>query len=166
MVVPVSTIPVMVWRTRLADASDAGELVRLRRLMFTAMQVPADDQQWQQRCGEVFREGLGDKDLLAVVVDAPDGPGLAASGVVEIQRRVPTPMNPTGVQAYLGSISTDSAWRRRGMARAVLVHLLDLLRARGVGNVVLHATEDGRPLYEEFGFLARDGGLEMIRWMP
>ena len=81
----------MTWPTRLADASDAQELVRLRRLMFVAMELPVDDEQWEQRCVEFFREGLGDKDLVAVVVEDPQGQGLAASGVVEIQQRIPIP---------------------------------------------------------------------------
>jgi GNAT superfamily N-acetyltransferase len=151
----------MTWPTRLADASDAQELVRLRRLMFVAMELPVDDEQWEQRCVEFFREGLGDKDLVAVVVDDPQGQGLAASGVVEIQHRIPSPVNPAGLRAYVSSMSTDPLWRRRGMARAVMNHVLDLLRERGVPEVTLHATESGRPLYASFGFYRRD--REMVR---
>ena len=151
----------MTWRTRLAEAGDAEEVVRLRRLMFVAMGIPVDDQRWEQRCIEYFRAGLGDKDLVGVVVDNPQRQGLAASGVVEIQRRIPSPVNVAGVRAYLSSVSTDRQWRRQGMARAVVNHLLRLLRGRGVAEVNLHATEHGRPLYASFGFSPREG--EMVR---
>ena len=87
--------------------------------------------------------------------------GYFVTKIQEIQQRIPSPVNPAGLRAYVSSMSTDPLWRRRGMARAVMNHVLDLLRERGVPEVTLHATESGRPLYASFGFYRRD--REMVR---
>jgi GNAT superfamily N-acetyltransferase len=59
------------------------------------------------------------------------------------------------------TMSTDLAWRRRGLARAVLTELLLEARRRGVRRVELHATPAGAPLYRAVGFASRAGGDEM-----
>jgi ribosomal protein S18 acetylase RimI-like enzyme len=42
--------------------------------------------------------------------------------------------------------------RRRGLARQVMLRLLDAARALKLDVVELHATEDGYPLYRSLGF--------------
>jgi len=47
---------------------------------------------------------------------------------------------------------TEAAYRRRGLARALMTELLAWTEANHLEQVVLHASIDGRPLYEQFGF--------------
>jgi GNAT superfamily N-acetyltransferase len=148
-------------RTRLARSEDAPEIVRLRGLMFQSMGQDASDVTWQANCRSHLETELQLGRMIGVVVDAPAGTGLAACGVAEVLARVPSPRLPDGSSAYVGSMSTDPRWRRQGMARAILLRLLDELRQRGVNRVELHATPDGAPLYESIGFVDRDGGREM-----
>lgn len=49
---------------------------------------------------------------------------------------------------------TVPAHRRRGLARALLGHVLAWTREQGLHRVVLHASAEGRALYEELGFMA------------
>jgi len=91
------------------------------------------------------------------VVDAPDGDGLAASGVIELSREIPSPRAPRGTNAYISTVSTDPRWRRRGMAAAIMDALIGVAREAGTDNVDLHATAEGRPLYERLGFVERLG---------
>lgn len=152
--------------TRLAVPDDAAELVRLRALMFESMGVDALGSGWRSACLAHLRERLEDGRLLGALVEAPDGSGLASSGVAELSRTIPSPSNPSGLCAYLSSLSTDPRWRRRGMARRVLQMILYRLEQDGVGRIELHATEDGMPLYRSVGFVDRQGGREMRLQLP
>ena len=148
-------------RARLATLSDAAELVRLRALMFDSVGVDTSGPHWRQACLAHLRENLGGPRLLGAVIDAPDGSGLAAGGLADILIRPPGPSLPDGRSGYLGSISTDPRFQRRGYGRAVVTLLLAELQRAGVHRVELHATNAGEPLYRSLGFTERSGGLEM-----
>jgi GNAT superfamily N-acetyltransferase len=147
-------------RPRRATSEDAAEIVRLRRLMFESMDVVDGDAGWMAAAEEHLRRALAGGDLVGAVVDAAAGV-MAACGVIELQQRIPSPMNPSGASAYISTMSTDLDWRRRGLARAVLTELLLEARRRGVRRVELHATPAGAPLYRAVGFASRAGGDEM-----
>ena len=57
-----------------------------------------------------------------------------------------------GRQAIVLNVYTEPAFRRRGLARALMLDVLDWARSSGLESLVLHATPDGRPLYEALGF--------------
>jgi len=63
-------------------------------------------------------------------------------------RRVSAGPVPLVVNVY-----TDPHWRRQGVARALMKELMDWALARGSDRVVLHASDDGRPLYASLGFI-------------
>ena len=58
----------------------------------------------------------------------------------------------TGPQALVLNVYTVPAWRRRGVAAALVRVVVDWAEARGCSAVVLHASDEGRPLYERLGF--------------
>lgn len=55
-------------------------------------------------------------------------------------------------EGYLMSVFTAPAFRRRGIARVLLGSLLEESRDRNLQRLRLHSTDDGRVLYEKFGF--------------
>ena len=59
-----------------------------------------------------------------------------------------------GKQGIVMNVYVDRAWRRRGLAHMLMQHVLTFARAEGVESLVLHASRDGRPLYEQLGFAA------------
>lgn len=68
-----------------------------------------------------------------------------------------------GAQALVLNVYTERAWRRRGVADALMRELLRWCRANGIESVVLHASDEGRRLYEKLGFtptneMRYDGG--------
>lgn len=81
---------------------------------------------------------------------------LCGMGGVSFYRVMPTCDTPTGEKAYIMSMYTAPAWRRRGIARHTLELLIDEARRRGVSAISLEATDMGRPLYAQAGFLAAD----------
>jgi GNAT superfamily N-acetyltransferase len=121
--------------------------------MFDAMGRLTGDDGWESVAREVFEGEMGAGRLVAAVVDAPDGSGhLAASGVVQFEARLPSPDRTSRTKAYLSSMSTDPRWRGRGYATDVLALLMTVCEEHGAHAVDLHATDQGRPIYERAGF--------------
>jgi GNAT superfamily N-acetyltransferase len=61
-------------------------------------------------------------------------------------------VTPTGDTAAISLMATPPEHQRKGMGRALLSHVIDDYRRRGVTRFHLGATEAGRPLYESLGF--------------
>jgi GNAT superfamily N-acetyltransferase len=66
----------------------------------------------------------------------------------------PDPGDPSGRRGNIVNVYTDPAHRRRGLARRLMNTILDQCRSEGLANVILHASDPGRPLYESLGFKA------------
>jgi len=60
------------------------------------------------------------------------------------------------------NVYTDPHWRRQGVARALMAELMDWALAGGCDRVMLHASDDGRHLYEAMGFVPTNE----MRWTP
>jgi ribosomal protein S18 acetylase RimI-like enzyme len=75
-----------------------------------------------------------------------------ASGGLVIHTLPPGPRNMDGREGYIMNIYTVPAWRRRRVATAIVVAILDYLHEIGVPVATLHATDAGRLVYEKLGF--------------
>ena len=74
----------------------------------------------------------------------------------------PHPLHPSNDRrGYVLNLFVEPAYRRRGLARRLMQLAEAELTARGVSLLVLHATEKGRPLYSELGWVA--GTAEMVK---
>ena len=78
-------------------------------------------------------------------------PGGCAS--VEIVRWVPGRQDPTPRRAWIHSLYVEPAFRRHGIGRQLTATITAWCREQGFEWVYLHASEQGRPLYESLGFL-------------
>jgi len=67
--------------------------------------------------------------------------------------------------AWIGMMLVDPAYRRRGIATALMEGAMDYLRERNVRCIKLDATPEGRPVYERLGFRA-EWTLERWEWEP
>jgi len=76
----------------------------------------------------------------------------------------PTRANPGGVMARVNNVFTEASWRRRGVARALLVAVLEECESLGVREFNLGATEEAHPLYASLGF--ESYAPEMRRRVP
>lgn len=64
----------------------------------------------------------------------------------------PSPRDPRGGLGFIYNVYVERAHRRRGIARATLELLHQWAHDRGIGALALHASDDGRPLYEALGY--------------
>ncbi|WP_298338805.1 GNAT family N-acetyltransferase [Ferrimicrobium sp.] len=137
---------------RRARLSDVDEVIRLASLMYEEMGMDTSKTEWRQAAAEHVRRRLGDE-LMVFVVENPTHPGhLVATGAGSIAARLPGPNNPSARVGYIQWISTDVAWRRRGLARAITVALINWFGDQQVRAVELHATQEAEPLYRALGF--------------
>jgi GNAT superfamily N-acetyltransferase len=49
---------------------------------------------------------------------------------------------------------TEPEYRRRGLARKLMEIMIAWCKQEAFGSVLLHASDEGRPLYEALGFVA------------
>lgn len=89
-----------------------------------------------------------------------DGQWVGAGGVSFFQV-MPTYHNPSGKKAYIMNMYTKPAYRRQGIAYAMLDRLIKSARDKGVGCISLEATAMGKSLYLRYGFRPMEHELEL-----
>ncbi|HWY52235.1 MAG TPA: GNAT family N-acetyltransferase [Chthoniobacterales bacterium] len=60
----------------------------------------------------------------------------------------------SGRQAIIQNVYTEPDWRRRGLATLLIKRIIDWAHQEGIDSLVLHASDEGRALYERLGFIA------------
>ena len=89
-----------------------------------------------------------------------DQPEVMAGGAgVQMRRVAPHPFRAArgdtfakGKHAIVLNVFTEPDWRRRGLARLLMEEILRWARAEPLDRLVLHASIEARPLYEQLGF--------------
>lgn len=82
-----------------------------------------------------------------------DGAVVAGAGTI-LHPYYPNAKNPLGrPAAHIFNVYTDPAHRGRGLARTLVIAVLEWARADGLRVSNLHASNAGRPIYEKLGFV-------------
>jgi GNAT superfamily N-acetyltransferase len=152
---------------RPANAGDAAVIARHRVAMFRDMgHVPNDElaSRLLKESTAALAAFLDDRSYVGylaldsnqqVIAGAgahvrPQLPRISGSGTSIVTSPVPILVN----------VYTEPQWRRRGIARALVVALMRWAADESFDQVVLHASDDGRPLYVSLGFAATNE----MRW--
>ena|SRR5215471_6185991 len=140
---------------RRATTADIDILVAQRRAMFE--EVHHQSSEVLDSMSAKFRvwvlEHMNAGDYLAWVVDAPDG-SVAAGGALWLMDWPPHVIGVNSQRGNILNIYTGDEFRKRGLARAMMVAILAWCRENNVDVVILHASPFGRSLYESLGFKA------------
>jgi predicted acetyltransferase len=64
------------------------------------------------------------------------------------------PKDPCTQRAVILNVYTEPQFRRRGVARKIMLAILSWIKAQGFKSANLHSTSEGRVLYEKLGFEA------------
>ncbi len=146
---------------RLATSRDADVLARHRAEMFKDMgQLPAAlYDTLLQAARAYFAAAIPDGRYVAWVAELREPPGEIVGGAgLQLRELLPRP-HPAGERLMRGpqglvlNVFTERGWRRRGVAVKLMEELLRWTQAHGIESVVLHASAEGRPLYEGLGFV-------------
>jgi ribosomal protein S18 acetylase RimI-like enzyme len=73
----------------------------------------------------------------------------------------PRPDEPRTWEGYIINMYVSPAARRRGIGRALFDACIGSAPESGLRRILLHATDDGRPLYEKAGFRPNDDWMEL-----
>lgn len=73
-------------------------------------------------------------------------------GAICLTDELPSPDNPSGRCAYLMNIYVRGAFRNKGIAHAIISHLVQEAKNKACGKIYLETTADGKPVYTSLGF--------------
>jgi GNAT superfamily N-acetyltransferase len=139
---------------REAGSDDLETILHHRRLMFRDMGEGSAEE--LDRMVEVARPWLARalaegsyRHWLAI-----DSSGVVAGGGGVLLSPWPAnPHDPCTERAVILNVYSEAEFRRRGIAQRVMQTILEWIRAYGLQSVNLHASEEGRALYEKLGFV-------------
>ncbi|HEX3319722.1 MAG TPA: GNAT family N-acetyltransferase [Terriglobales bacterium] len=98
-----------------------------------------------------FRSAIVDGSYRGFLAETSDRKVVAGGGIVISH----WPAHPGGLhprRAMILNMYTEKEFRRRGIARQLMLVMMDWVRREGFPKVGLHASDEGRPLYESLGF--------------
>ena len=148
---------------RLADRDELETILHHRRSMFRDMREGTNEE--LDRMVEVARprlaRALADGSYRHwLAIDASGR--VAGGGGVLLSPWPANPHDPCTERAVILNVYTEQEFRRRGIARQVMGIILEWIKAYGLRSVNLHASEEGRQLYERLGFVPTN---EMRLWL-
>lgn len=151
------------WSIRKAGVADLEDVIRLRRELMGIFGglTEANAAAWEEATRRYLLTALpGGR--FHVWLASVEGEAVACSGLVPFERP-PAANHLSGLEGYILNMYTVPAWRGRGLSRALMKELMAFAREAGMGRLWLHASEEGRPLYEKLGFAPNPTALE---WTP
>lgn len=138
---------------RAATLADADVIVKHRRAMFFDMGY--QDTGWLDEMAAAFLPWLGRKmeagEYLAWFAIARGG-SVAAGAGLWLMDWPPHMVRGGSQRGNILNVYTERPYRRRGLARRLMEVTLEWCRKQEIPVVILHASAEGRPLYESLGF--------------
>jgi len=138
---------------RPATPEDAAIVAAQRRAMFFDMGYR--DDKVLDSMTEAFlpwvRRKMTEGEYLGWLATAEDG-SVAASVGLWLMDWPPHMVGPGSRRGNILNVYTHADHRRQGLARRLTQRALDWCRANGIATVILHASDEGRPLYRSMGF--------------
>ena len=140
---------------REATTADVRHILRHRRAMFEAMgeRDNAALEAMHVSSEAYFPSALQDGSYRAWLAETTEGTIVAGGGIV-ISDWPALPRAPQARRATILNMYTEPEFRRRGIARRLMLIMLAWLEQQGFSEVDLHASDSGRSLYQQLGFRA------------
>lgn len=153
------------YRIRMATLHDAPVIAWHRVAMFRDMGrlTPELHAPLLQASTEFLSGALDRGDYFGWLVETTTNPGTVIAGAgLQVRVLLPHPGWPGKVrpclgparQGYVLNVFTEPAWRRRGLAGILMSQVIEWAKENGLDSLVLHASDEGRSLYEQLGFTA------------
>jgi GNAT superfamily N-acetyltransferase len=148
--------------TRPATAADAPILARHRAEMFRDMGELAEEmyEPLVAASRRYFEHAIRSGEYVAWFAAPADRPAEVVGGAgMQLRPALPRPGRhgrevTHGPQGLIVNVFTERPWRRRGVAELLMREIIAWARANGIRSLVLHASLEGRALYEKLGFVA------------
>ena len=153
------------FEVRFATTADAEVIGWHRARMFQDMgELPLDlFESFRIQSRDALRQMFERENYFGWLASPENEPERIVAGAgVQLREVPPHPQtNPNGKidivsgrQAIIQNVFTEPEWRRRGLAALLIKRIIDWTRQEGIYSLVLHASDEGRALYERLGFIA------------
>jgi GNAT superfamily N-acetyltransferase len=158
---PVSRVVSDSFKIRRATVSDADVIAWQRARMFQDMgDVSGDAFEILRAKARVrLKEWLESGDYIGWLATPSDKLGTIVGGAgVQLQPILPRPLDASTIgearQGTIVNVFTEPQWRRRGIASLLVEEIVTWSKDQRVERLLLHASDEGRSLYGQFGFVA------------
>jgi GNAT superfamily N-acetyltransferase len=151
------------YKIRLATLDDVETLVSLRLVFLKevgSLSSEVDCRELGEAIRHYFVRKMPTGEFLAWVAES-EGRIVATSGLTLFERP-PNGANIAGLEAYLSNMYTVPDWRGRGVGTALVTAVIDHVKGTRARRIWLHATEQGRPVYEKAGFVVSKTDMELV----
>jgi GNAT superfamily N-acetyltransferase len=149
------------FRIRRATAQDAGIVAWHRARMFQDMGEVSRDafEILRAKARARLKEWLDSGDYVGWLATPADQPEMVVGGAgVQLQPILPRPVNASTVgedrQGTVVNVFTEPQWRRHGIAGLLMKEIITWSKDEHLDRLLLHASDEGRSLYERLGFIA------------
>ena len=153
----------MSFSIRQAAPNDAEIVTQMRWKLFVetnSTETPEPPAEFLRESYAAVVDLLGSGQAFGWIAVAEDGSPVANLMLV-LHARLPSPRNVVPREGYVMNVWVDPAWRRQGIASALMEKALEKSRELGLRRVRLHATPEGRGAYARAGFKPREDGMEL-----
>jgi GNAT superfamily N-acetyltransferase len=139
---------------RPATPQDCPVILHHRRSMFQDMgEGSAEDlDRMVEATAPWLARALTDGSYHGWLAEDPQGQIVAGGGVLASSWPA-GPYDPLTRRALIINVYTEREARRHGLARQLMLLMIQWLKEQGFSSVVLHASNAGRHLYETLGFI-------------
>lgn len=151
------------FQIRRAVSADAATISWQRARMFQDMGLISETafETLRTKVQPRIRECLERGEYLGWLASCADKPDVIIAGAgVYLQKVLPRPLNQSAVgegrQATIVNVFTDPEWRKHGVATLLLKEIIKWSGTQTLDRFVLHASEEGRAIYEKLGFVSNN----------
>ncbi len=137
-----------------ADINDIQRLAQFRNAYMTEeyKTMPREDLDIMMESLPAYFKAHMNKDFHAFIAIDDNGEN-AGSLFLIIQEKPASPRFPTGRMAIVMNVYTAPAYRRQGVASALVKMMLEFGKTQKLDHIELRATKMGEPLYKKHGFV-------------
>ena len=161
---------------RLATVADAEIIARHRARMFHEMGLVPEHlfEPYRTQCEACLREMLETGAYIGWLAAPNERFDQVVAGVgVQLRSVLPHPVEGPGGEisiaagrhAIIINVFTEPEWRRRGIAKLLMEQIIAWARTERLDRLVLHASDEGRVLYEHMGFVPTNEMRFMTGWI-
>ena len=149
-------------KIREATESDSKWILHHRINMFREMGENDEFLEETTELTKQYLQGGWIKDYRYFLVEENDS--VVGGCGLSLFRVPPMAHQKTGTFAYLSNMYIESELQRKGYGRFLLKFVVDFCKREGIGLLLLHASENGKLLYESEGFNTPKGLMHLITW--
>jgi GNAT superfamily N-acetyltransferase len=158
---PVQRVASDIFQIRRATPQDADIISWHRARMFQDMGDVSGDafEILRAKARALLEHWIDNRNYIGWLAAPADKPEMIVAGAgVQLQPILPRPLGIStigeGRQGTIVNVFTEPQWRQRGIAGLLIKEIIIWSKNERIDRLVLHASDEGRSIYERLGFIA------------